>query len=56
VVNIDWDKITIYEVDPACTGSYATGCRCEPCRNKMLASRGYSTRQLRYIPESEWTP
>jgi len=50
-VNIDWGKITIYEVDPVCTGTYATGCRCLACHN----NRGLEYREPRYIPQEEWT-
>lgn len=58
---IDWERITVYEVDPICqfpdlAYAYHKGCRCLRHVNAMRRSRYRPEREPRYIPQEEWTP
>lgn len=58
-MNIDWDGVRVYVVDPVCRFpdlqvGYERGCRCQRCTDYMRRHRGQSERGLCYIPESEW--
>lgn len=60
-MNIDWTKITVYEVDPVCKfpgrrSGYQHGCRCLRCWNINASRRDdMAVKERRYIPEEEWT-
>jgi hypothetical protein len=60
-MDIDWSKITVYEVDPRCENprmaaitSYWEGCRCLRCANAKRRAAYRPEREPRYIPQREW--